>query len=146
MDIMTKEKARLASPLTLAYLGDSVYELLVREKITATGLNPQKLHQATIALVCAAYQSYAVELVLPLLTDDETDIYKRGRNANGNTVPKSSSPRDYRRATGLEALFGYLHMIGEINRICELFEVIYNGKENYIGKGKNTGAKSQTQD
>jgi len=127
MTNITKETARSYSPLTLAFLGDSVYEVLVRQKIVLAGtLPPNKLHAACVKKVNAAYQSAAVGMIEPLLTEEEADILRRGRNANPN-VPKSASPADYRRATGLEALLGYLSLIGEDERIKELFEVIYDG-------------------
>ncbi|MDR1754799.1 MAG: ribonuclease III [Eubacterium sp.] len=137
MDKITKREIRELNPLTLAFLGDGVYEVLVREKIAAAGsMSAAKLHKSAVNLVRASSQSSAVDIISPLLTDEEMNIYKRGRNANNNTVPRSSNPRDYRRATGLEALFGYLHMIGEEERLRELFEVIYSDKKNLSGSSK----------
>ncbi len=115
------------SSLGLAYIGDSVYELLVREKIIAQGNMPvNKLHKKTVSYVCATAQSKAVGVIIDTLTDQEMSVYKRGRNANGNTVPKNANPQDYRRATGLEALFGYLYLSNQTKRSIELFELIYN--------------------
>lgn len=114
------------SGLGLAYIGDGVYELLVREKVIAQGNMPvNRLHKKTITYVCAAAQSKAIGSVMDTLTEQETAIYKRGRNANGNTVPKNANPQDYRRATGLEALFGYLYLTNNTTRIYELFEQIW---------------------
>jgi len=124
---LTKEQARNYSPLTLAFLGDGVYETLVRRKIVLNGSAPnRKLHAAAVEKVRASYQSAAVGLILPLLTEEEADVLRRGRNADSN-VPKSATVGDYRRATGLEALFGYLSLVGEEARLEELFEVVYNG-------------------
>lgn len=138
MNILSIEKARELSPLTLAFYGDSVYETLVRRKLVENGSVPSsKLHKRAISFVCAAFQSAAVDMIEPLLCEDEYEIYRRGRNANGATVPKSSNPHDYRRATGLEALFGYLYLTGGFERAEQLFEVIYNEK-----KAQTEGAKA----
>jgi len=116
------------SPLTLAFLGDGVYESLVRRKIVLNSGNlpSRKLHAMAVEKVRASYQSAASDLIRPLLTETEADVLRRGRNAVGN-VPKSASVGDYRRATGLETLFGYLSLTGESSRLEELFEVIFNG-------------------
>lgn len=78
--------------------------------------------------VNAGFQSYAYDIIAELLTEEETEIFKRGRNATGNNVPRSSNPKDYRRATGMEALFGYLYLTGQNDRIKELFEKIYTSE------------------
>jgi ribonuclease-3 family protein len=127
---LTEREVNQYSPLTLAFLGDSVYELLVREKILlAANLPAARLHDIKIRRVCAAYQSAAVDLILPLLDSKEEAVLRRGRNATGNTVPKHSNPAEYRRATALECLFGYLHLLGKKERIDELFQVIWNMEE-----------------
>ena len=113
------------SPLVLAYLGDGVIEILVREKLVKAGnIPPEMLHLKAILFVQATAQSKAIENILPLLTEPEVDIYKRGRNAKCR-VPKSASPADYRRATGMECLFGYLYLAGEHTRIKELFDIAF---------------------
>lgn len=118
------------SPLTLAFLGDSVYEQLVRQRVVLGGNMPVgKLHRSTIQKVCAGFQSKAMETLLPVLSEEETDIYKRGRNATGATVPKHSTPQEYRRATGLEALFGFLYLLGRHERINEIFNIIWDETE-----------------
>ncbi len=89
----------------------------------------KKLHKEAVERVRAAYQSRAVDVILPHLTEDEENIFKRGRNATGNTVPKSSNPVEYRRATGFESLFGYLYLTGNSERIVELFEMIWYNVE-----------------
>ncbi len=120
------QRANQYSPLTLAFLGDAVYEQLVREKIVLTANMPvKKLHKEAVERVRAAYQSKAVDVIMPHLTEEEEAVFKRGRNATGNTVPKSSNPVEYRRATALETLFGYLHLTGNSERIVELFDIIW---------------------
>ena len=115
------------SPLTLAFLGDSVYEQLVRERLVLDANMPVgKLHLNAVKRVCANYQSKAFDAISPVLTEEEMLILKRGRNATGNTVPKSSNPVEYRRATAVECLFGYLYLKGEKERIQELFNIIWD--------------------
>lgn len=114
------------SPLTLAFLGDAVFELMVRERMVQKGNAPvNKLHKQTVKMVCATAQSRAIEVLMPILTEEETAIYKRGRNTHNN-VPKNADPAEYRAATGLETLFGFLHVKGDTNRARELFEAIWN--------------------
>lgn len=129
-DFLTEREANQYSPLSLAFLGDSVYEQLVRERILLSANMPaSKLHIIKVSRVCAEYQSRAVEIILPELTEKEEAVLKRGRNATGNTVPKHASTADYRRATGLECLFGYLYLTGQQERISELFELVWNMEE-----------------
>lgn len=102
----------------------------MRERFVSQGNAPVRtLHQKAVSVVCAAAQSEAVALLESLLTDEETEIFKRGRNANGHHVPKNADPIAYRRATGLEALFGYLYLKGDTDRLLMLFDRIW----------KNTG-------
>ena len=118
------------SPLTLAFLGDAVYEQLVRERLVLTANMPvNKLHKLAVERVRASYQSAGFSAVESVLTEDELAMFKRGRNAGGHTPPKSSDAVEYRRATGVECLFGYLHLLGDKNRIDELFEIIWNSGE-----------------
>ena len=125
MEPLTQAQARQFSPLALAFLGDSVYEILVREYLVREANRPAaKLHEQKIQLVCAAFQAQAIDRLIPLLTEEEIAVYKRGRNAN-NTVPRHTSAQDYHKATGLEALFGYLHLLGEQARLEELFAAIF---------------------
>ena len=113
----------------LAYLGDAVMELMTREKLLATGITDVgRLNKLALSYVRATAQSEAVERVLPLLTDEEAEVFKRGRNAHGISAPKSASTADYRRATGLEALFAYLWLKGEDDRRRELFAAAYPEK------------------
>lgn len=113
---------KLLSPLVLAFLGDAVYEMCARQKIVNEGNCPvNEMHKKTVKLVCAKSQSAAFTKLSPLLSEEEMAIYKRGRNAHSASTPKNTDPADYRRATGVEALFGYLYLKGNINRIQELF-------------------------
>ncbi len=125
---MTPANARALSGLTLAFFGDGVYEVLVREMIVKNGSLPvNELHKRAVQYVNAGFQSSAYDKIASLLTEEEEEIFKRGRNASGNNVPRSSNPRDYRRATGVEALFGYLYLTGQNDRMIYLFDVICEG-------------------
>ena len=118
------------SPLTLAFLGDAVYELLVRQYLVAQGNRPSgQLHRLAVGKVCAGAQSAVYDLLEPLLTPEEDAILKRGRNAHPGHLPKHAQPADYRRATGVEALFGYLYLKGDLSRIEELFLRIQKEEE-----------------
>lgn len=126
------ENPGLLSPLALAFIGDGVYELLAREHLLTQGNAPVgRLHSRTVELVSAAAQSEAYEAVAPLLTPEEAAVYRRGRNANTTRCPKHTEPAVYRRATGIEALFGWLYLSGQVARANELFGVI-------LGSGKGT--------
>lgn len=127
---MTKHDASQYSPTALAFLGDAVYEQLVREKLLLRANMPAgKLHKMAVQFVCCEFQSEAVERILGELSEDEQAVYKRGRNADGISSPKHSSVTEYRRATGLECLFGYLYLIGESERIREIFGMIWSAVE-----------------
>lgn len=129
MKILTKEEARNFSPPSLAFYGDCAWEILVRRKLLEKGSAPSgSLHKQSVECVRASFQSKAADILESKLSEEEADILRRGRNATGISVPKSSNPRDYHRATGLEALFGYLFLIGEYVRANELFEVVWNEK------------------
>lgn len=120
-----KVDIRLYSPQALAFLGDAVYEILVRERIVHRANMPvNKLHLQAVEQVRASYQSKAYAVVEPVLTEEELAALKRGRNISSIKPPKNGTMQDYRRATGLECLFGYLYLKGEIQRINELFLMI----------------------
>ena len=111
---------RTLSPLALAFVGDGVYEMLVRERLVCLANRPpRELHREAVALVGAEAQAAAMERVMPLLTEQETAVYKRGRNAH-----TTRNSEEYHRATGLEALFGYLYLNGEIDRVRCLFSIM----------------------
>ena len=117
-----QENPKLYSPLTLAYLGDAVYELCARQWVLSQGNRPvNELHKMGVELVKADAQSAALAKLEGLLSEEELSVYKRGRNAKTNSSPKHANLADYRRATGLEALFGYLYLKGESQRIQQLF-------------------------
>ena len=120
-----KVDIRLYSPQALAFLGEAVYEILVRERIVHRANMPvNKLHLQAVEQVRASYQSKAYAVVEPVLTEEELAALKRGRNISSIKPPKNGTMQDYRRATGLECLFGYLYLKGEIQRINELFLMI----------------------
>ena len=121
-----KPDLRLINPLTLAFVGDGVYEMLAREEVVFrhTSLSAKKLHILTVELVRATAQCRGFEAIKDELTEEEMNIFKRGRNANGVKPPKHADPVEYRRATGLEALFGYLFLQGKMERLEDLFELI----------------------
>lgn len=112
---------RSYSPLTLAYIGDGVYELIVRTILVKRGNRPvNQLHRQASSLVKAAAQSAMMETLEPLLTEEEKSVYRRGRNAHSPTMAKHATMADYRRATGFEALLGYLYLKEDFARLVEL--------------------------
>ena len=124
---LTPDEAKQFSPLTLAFLGDSVYEVMVREQLLRQANRPaRELHALAVAHVRAAYQAQAAERLAGLLTEDEADILRRGRNASGISVPRHASTADYRKATGFECLFGYLYLCGRTERLKALFDAVYD--------------------
>ena len=117
------DQIRGISSIGLAHMGDAVYELLVRTWLCAHGKATGKgLHRATVARVAAPAQARQMERMLPLLTEEELAIYRRGRNAHVHAVPKHATAGEYAKATGLECLFGALFLTGQTTRINELFE------------------------
>ena len=111
---------RTVSPLNLAFVGDGVYELMVRERLVSLANRPNKeLHKLSVTQVRAEAQAAAVDKLMEHLTENELAVYKRGRNAH-----TSRSGNGYHKATGLEALFGYLYLSGDIARVRELFNLI----------------------
>ena len=129
------DKTNVPAPSALAYYGDAVIELLVRERLIMTGIsNAGQLNKLSRAFVTAQKQSECVGNILPILTEDETDVFKRGRNMHGNH-PKSASVSDYRRATGFEVLMGYLHFTNEFDRARELFLTAYKNELENLNNG-----------
>lgn len=117
---------RQLSSLSLAFVGDSVYEMFVRTKILSSGSRPARdLHKIAVGYVKAKAQSTAMLAITEHLSEEETDIYKRGRNTNIHTVPKNADMNDYRQATGLEALVGYLYLTGQNERLTEILELAF---------------------
>lgn len=118
------------SPLTLAFVGDSVYDLLVRQHLVSLANRPVKeLNSRKVTLVNCKSQAESMKAIIEYLSEDELDVYKRGRNVKVNTASKHSSIADYHAATGLEALFGYLYLCGNTDRIKELFMLILKSNE-----------------
>lgn len=126
---MTPEQIRAISSVGLAHLGDAVYELLVRGWLCAGGrATGRGLHRATVALVCAPKQAELAEKLLPLLTEEEQAVFRRGRNANVHSIPHNASRAQYQQATALEALLGWLYLMGRRERINELFGWMMEGE------------------
>lgn len=122
---LQEDDIRAISSIGLAHLGDAVYELLVRAYLCAKGKATGKgLHRAAVELVKAPAQARLADQILPVLTAEELAVFKRGRNANVNTIPHNASRSDYLKATALECLFGYLYLQGATGRINELFNAM----------------------
>ena len=112
------------SPLTLAYIGDGVYDLVIRSLVVGRGnTSANRLHKETSSMVKAKAQSDMMEVLLPELTVEEEAVYRRGRNAKSPTMAKNASMSDYRRATGFEALMGYLYLQEDFGRLIELVKL-----------------------
>lgn len=144
MDLMTAVRQefelepvdiRTYSPLTLAYIGDAIYDLVIRSLLVGQGnTQANKLHKKASAMVNAAAQSAMIERIKEELTEEELHVFKRGRNANSATMARHATMSDYRRATGFEALMGYLYLSGKMER---LFELVKLGLEEPICDTKN---------
>lgn len=115
------------SPLTLAFVGDTVFDLLVRSELVCEANRPvNALHKAASTKVCASAQAAAIIKIMPMLSEDEEAVFKRGRNARTGGIPKNQSSADYHYATGLECLFGWLYLNGKTDRIKELYHAMHN--------------------
>ena len=124
------------SPLTLAYIGDGIYEIVVRTMIVEqANRQVNKIHKAASDLVKAHTQAQLIFLIMDKLTEEEITIYKRGRNAKAVTRAKNASMSDYRTATGFEALMGWLYLTGQSQRMMELIKM---GVEQFRVKSENT--------
>ena len=122
-----KQQVDAISNLGLAHMGDCVFEILCRSYLCAKGgKTVDKLHRETIHMVKATSQAKFVEKLLPLLDEEELAYYRRGKNSHVHAVPKSATPAEYAKATGLEALFGALWLLGRTERINELFNAVIN--------------------
>ena len=122
---MTAQQVNAISNLGLAHIGDGVFELLCRSYLCAKGgKNVGDLHKATIAMVKAPAQAKLTEKLLPLLNEEELAFYRRGKNTHVHAVPKSATREEYAKATGLEALFGALYLMGRTDRLNELFRSV----------------------
>ena len=119
------------SPLNLAFIGDCVYEMFVRENIVLSANRPVKdLHRESVKFVCAKAQTEAYFKIKDLLTEKEEAVFKRGRNAKSATVPKNADVSEYRRATGFEALIGYLYLKNDTDRLLYIMNKAYETVNN----------------
>lgn len=122
---LTRQEIDAISNLGLAHMGDCVFEILCRGYLCAKGgKNVGKLHNDTIQMVKATSQARFADKLLPLLTEEELSYYRRGKNSHVHAVPKSCTPAEYAKATGLEALFGALYLAGQTERLNELFKKV----------------------
>ncbi|ANY74189.1 ribonuclease III [Paenibacillus ihbetae] len=120
-DFPPSKPARLIPPIVLAYIGDAIYEVAVRQYlISRPNLRPNHLHRTATGLVSAKAQSRILAYLEPLLTEEEQDIVRQGRNAKSGSVPKNADVLEYRHATAFETLVGYLYYTGQQDRIREL--------------------------
>jgi ribonuclease-3 family protein len=122
---MEKRQVDAITNLGLAHVGDGVYELLVRSYLCLRGdVTVKRLHKDTVELVKAPAQAALVEKILPVLTEEEQAYYRRGKNSHTHAAPKSASPKEYAKATGLETLFGALYLLGRRERLNQLFTLM----------------------
>lgn len=127
---LSPEDVGAISSIGLAHMGDAVYEILVRAWLCAHGKATGKgLHRSTVSLVCAPRQAELSQIILPLLTEEEQAVFRRGRNANVHSIPAHASRAQYQQATALEALFGYLYLLGRKDRINQLFDAMMGGEQ-----------------
>jgi ribonuclease-3 family protein len=127
---LSPEDVGAISSIGLAHMGDAVYEILVRAWLCAHGKATGKgLHRSTVSLVCAPRQAELSQIILPLLTEEEQSVFRRGRNANVHSIPAHASRAQYQQATALEALFGYLYLLGRKDRINQLFDAMMGGEQ-----------------
>ena len=121
---MTPEQVKSVTNLGLAHIGDGVYELLCRSYLVSQGgKTVLKLHNATVELVKAPTQAKFADKIKPMLTEEEMDFFRRGKNAHTHAAPKSATPQEYAKATGFETLFGALYLLGRRDRLMELFAI-----------------------
>lgn len=137
---MEQTDIRSYSPLVLAYIGDGIYDLVIRSMVVGKGnAHVNDMHKTTSRFVKAHAQSEMIRELLPELTEEEVAVYKRGRNANSVTMAKNATMADYRRATGFEALMGYLYLEDRMERMMEL---ILHGMEKYHALSEEEHAKN----
>ena len=125
---MTPEQVKSVTNLGLAHIGDGVYELLCRSFLVSKGgKTVLKLHKDTVELVKAPTQAKFADKIKPMLTEEEMDFFRRGKNAHTHAAPKSATPQEYAKATGFETLFGALYLLGRKERLMELFAACMEG-------------------
>lgn len=117
---------RTLSPLVLAYVGDAVYELYIRTRLSAEERPVRELHRKAVALVRASTQAHMAHAIEPLLSEEERDVWRRARNAKSGTVPRSADVVEYRHSTAFEAVLGYLYLVGRHERLDALIEAALN--------------------
>ena len=116
-----QQDIRSYSPLTLAYIGDAIYDLIIRTVVVERANRPANdLHRITVRYVSATAQSRIVEALMDMLTEEELSVYRRGRNSKPHTTAKNATTADYMKATGFEAVLGFLYLNGEMKRALEL--------------------------
>ena len=136
----TPQQVNAMSALALAHIGDAVFELLVRSRLCVLGGSTNsRLHRDTVSQVCAGAQAELADRLLPLLTEEEAAYYRRGRNAHSHAAPRAATEAEYHAASGLEALFGWLYLRGQNERIEELFAIILE-ENNASGRHTADGA------
>jgi len=127
---LSNKDIEMLSPIVLAYIGDGVYELFIRNVIVSRGIwLPKKFHKESVSFVKAKAQAELLEAIKGDLTEEENDIIKRGRNAKSGTIPKNADMMDYKNATGFEAMIGYLYLLGRYSRLKEIFEKVLIARE-----------------
>lgn len=127
---LDERTAYLMSPVTLAFVGDAVQQLLVKTSLaTSSDKKNGELHKLAILEVKASSQAAAADAVLPLLTEKETDVFKRARNHHASSHAKNASIGDYKKATGFEAVIGYLYLTGNTRRLSEIIKIGYEKEE-----------------
>jgi ribonuclease III family protein len=128
---MNSDECRLLNPLVLAFAGDAIYEVMVREYLINNNreMLVHKLHKEAVSFVKAHAQSEFMKQLRDELTEEEFAIYKRGRNAKSGTVPKNADVQEYREATGFEAVFGFLYLTGQNERLNNMFKKIISISE-----------------
>ena len=120
------ENPKLLNPITLAFVGDAVYEIYVRAMLARSGeFHTSRLHEETVKYVCATAQAQAYDPLIPHLHEEELSILKRGRNSTHVKAPKNAQVADYRKATGIEALIGFLYLKGQTERLEEILHYIW---------------------
>ena len=123
--VMEPAQVKAVTNLGLAHVGDGVYELLCRSFLVSKGgKTVLKLHNATVELVKAPTQAKFADKIKPMLTEEEMDYFRRGKNAHTHAAPKSATPQEYAKATGFETLFGALYLAGQTDRLNELFQKV----------------------
>lgn len=144
---MPPEAAAQYSPLVLAYLGDAVYELVIRTLVVSGGNAPvNKLHKRSADLVKASAQAELLHYLEEELTEAERSVYRRGRNAKSYTMAKHATMKDYRAATGFEALMGYLYLSGQTERLLSLIQLGISRMEGGAGKKEAAGREKETKE